>query len=111
MIGHNQPMLATRRPRARRAPFGQQKTIDETALSAFNVDMTALLERAMSRVSDLPAKRQNAIARLLFAEIGAEAQWDESFRTSQQELSELAGAALAERRSRKTRKMDLSHDF
>ena len=75
------------------------------------MDMTALLERAISRVSDLPVKRQNAIARLLLAEMDAEAQWDESFSASQQELAVLANAARAERRGGKTRKMDLSRDF
>ncbi len=73
--------------------------------------MTALLERAISRVSDLPAKRQNAIARLLVTEIDADAQWDESFRTSQPELAKLAGAALAARRTGKTRKLALSRDL
>ena len=73
--------------------------------------MTALLERAISRVSDLPTKRQNEIARFMLAEIDAETEWDASFRTSQDELSALAAAALAERRQGKTRKMDLVHDF
>jgi hypothetical protein len=60
--------------------------------------MTALLERVISRVSDLPTKRQNEIARFMLAEIDAEALWDSSFHTSQDELSVLAAAALAERR-------------
>ena len=73
--------------------------------------MTALLEKAIHRVSGLPAKQQNVLARLSLAEMDAEAQWDESFRSSQPELAELATAALAERRQGKTRKMNLSHDF
>lgn len=73
--------------------------------------MTALLERVISRVSDLPAKRQNEIARFMLAEIDAEILWDSSFQTSQDELSGLAAAALAERRQGKTKKMDLVHDF
>ena len=58
----------------------------------------------------MPVRKQNALARLLLAEMDAEAQWDESFKASQPELAELAHAALAERRSGKTRKMDLAHD-
>jgi hypothetical protein len=73
--------------------------------------MTALLEKVISRVSDLPSKKQNEIARFMMAEIDAEIQWDASFLTSQDELSALAAGALAERRQGKTRKMDLVHDF
>ncbi|MBI3987147.1 MAG: hypothetical protein HY343_09515 [Lentisphaerae bacterium] len=73
--------------------------------------MTALLEKAINRVSDMPARQQNAIARLLLAELDAEGQWDASFSASQHELAQLAGQALAERRRGKTRKMDLAHDF
>lgn len=65
----------------------------------------------MSRVSVLPAKRQNEIARLVLAEMESEAQWDTSFKQSQNELSTMAAAALAERRVGKTRKMDLVRDF
>ena len=77
----------------------------------FNLAMTALLEKVISRVSDLPCRRQNEIARLVLAEMDAETRWDASFKTSQDELSALATAALAERRRGKTRKMDLVHDF
>ncbi len=73
--------------------------------------MTTLLEKAINRVSVLPAKRQNVLARLLLAEIDADAQWDKSFKSSQHELAELAGNALAEHRKGKTRAMDLSRDF
>jgi hypothetical protein len=73
--------------------------------------MTTLLEKAIERVSVLPAKKQNMLARLLLAEIDAEAQWDESFKSSQHELAELAGAALVEHHRGRTRKMDLSRDF
>ena len=73
--------------------------------------MTALLEKAIDRVSVLPAKRQNALAHLLLDEIEAEAQWDTSFKASQHELAALAAAALAEHRKGKTKAMDLSRDF
>jgi len=73
--------------------------------------MTILLEKVIDRVSVLPAKKQNAIARLLLAEMDAEAQWDESFKSSQPELARLASDALVEYRRGKTRSMDLSHAF
>ena len=73
--------------------------------------MTTLLEKAIDRVSGLPAKKQNVLAHLLLDEIDAESQWDKSFKSSQRELAELAGNALAEHRKGKTRAMDLSHDF
>ena len=73
--------------------------------------MTILLEKAIDRVSVLPAKKQNAIAYLLLAEMDAEAQWDKSFKSSQSELAKLASDALAEHRRGKTRSMDLSHAF
>lgn len=73
--------------------------------------MTLLLEKAIERVSELPAKRQNVLARLILAEVDAEAQWDESFSSSQHELADMADAALSEHRAGKTRKLNLSHDF
>ena len=73
--------------------------------------MTILLEKAIDRVSVLPAKKQNAIAHLLLAEIDAEAQWEKAFKSSQPELAKLASDALAEHRGGKTRSMDLSHAF
>ena len=73
--------------------------------------MTALLEKAISRVSGLPSKQQNEIARFVLAEIDAEVKWDTSFKNSQDELATLAGVALADRRRGKTRKMDLAHDI
>lgn len=73
--------------------------------------MTALLEKAIGKVSVLPAKQQNALAHLLLTEIDADAQWDKSFKSSQYELAELAGNAIAEQRKGKTRAMDLSNDF
>ena len=73
--------------------------------------MTALLEKAFDRVSTLPVKRQNALAHLLLSEIDVDAQWEASFKSSQHELAELTGHALAEYRKGKTRTMDLSHDF
>jgi hypothetical protein len=73
--------------------------------------MTILLEKAIDRVSVLPAKKQNAIAHLLLAEMDAEAKWDKSFKSSQPELAKLASDAITEHRRGKTRSMGLSHAF
>jgi len=73
--------------------------------------MTALLEKAISRISDLPSKKQNEIARFVLAEIDIEAKWDASFKNSEGELAALAAGALAERRRGKTRKLDIDHDL
>jgi len=73
--------------------------------------MTALLEKAINRMSDLPSKRQNEIARFVLAEINADEKWDASFKNSQDELAVLAAGALSERRRGKTRKLDLAHDL
>jgi hypothetical protein len=85
--------------------------VETDADSEFNLHMTALLEKAISRISGLPSKRQDEIAPLMLAELDADARWDESFKASQDELSALATGALAEHRRGKTRKMDLVHDF
>jgi replicative DNA helicase len=73
--------------------------------------MTALLEKAMDRVSALSPKKQNALAHLLLDEIDADARWDKAFESSQDELSELAEKAIAKHRQGKTKALDLSHEF
>jgi len=73
--------------------------------------MTALLEKAISRMAGLPSKQQNEIARFVLTEIDAETEWDMSFKNSQDELAVLAAGALAERRRGKTKKLDLAHDL
>jgi len=77
----------------------------------FNRAMTVLLEKAMRRVSSLPTRKQNEMARFVLSELDSEAKWESSFKASQDELSALAASALAERRQGKTRKLDLVHDF
>ncbi len=76
-----------------------------------NGDMTVLLEKAMRRVSSLPTRKQNEMARFVLAELDSETKWESSFKASQDELSALAAGALAERRQGKTRNLDLVHDF
>lgn len=68
--------------------------------------MTDLLKKAFDAVSALPAERQNAMAKMILAEIEDEKRWDEAFAGSQDELAALADEAIAEHRAGKTRPMD-----
>jgi hypothetical protein len=90
---------------------GDERMIEGCDVSRFNNGMTALLEKAINRMSGLPSKQQNEIARFVLTEIDAEAKWDTSFKNSQDELADLAAGALAERRRGKTKKLDLAHDL
>jgi len=68
--------------------------------------MTDLLEKAFDAVSALPAERQNAMAKMILAEIEDEKRWDEAFAGSQDKLAAMADEAIAEHRAGKTRPMD-----
>jgi len=58
--------------------------------------MTTLLKEAFERASALPPEEQDAVARLLLAELEDEAQWAEAFARSQDALAKLADETLAE---------------
>jgi putative addiction module component (TIGR02574 family) len=64
--------------------------------------MTTLLEKAIDRVSGLSAKKQDALAHLILAELDSDAQWDNTLKTSQHELAALAGKELVDREAGKT---------
>jgi hypothetical protein len=76
-----------------------------------NGRMTVLLQKAIRRVSSLPTRKQNEMARFVLSELDSDDRWDASFNASQAELATLAADALAERHQGKTRSMDLVHDF
>ena len=52
--------------------------------------MTRLLEQAIAAVSKLPDAEQDALARALLDEIGADERWDARFAQSAESLAELA---------------------
>jgi hypothetical protein len=58
--------------------------------------MTELLKKALDSISALPPERQNARAKMIFAEIEDEKRWDEAFAASQDELAAMADEAIAE---------------
>ena len=69
--------------------------------------MTRLLEKAFENASKLPQTEQNALARWLLEEIGAERKWDQTFAESEDVLGRLADEAVRARRQRKTRPLDI----
>jgi len=68
--------------------------------------MTSLLKKAFDAASSLPPDRQDAIAKLVLAEIEDEKRWDEAFAGSQDELADMAAEAIAEHKAGKTRPME-----
>ena len=51
--------------------------------------MTKLLEKAFEKASQLPGVEQNALARWMLEELGAERKWEESFAASEMYLISL----------------------
>ncbi len=64
--------------------------------------MIQQLEKALTKLSELPESEQECIAALILAEIEDEIQWDEQFSGSQDQLANLADEALAEFKLGKT---------
>ena len=60
--------------------------------------MTALLEKALTRVSNLPEQEQDFFASIIMQEIDSEERWDSLFADprSQPVLDQMAAGALAE---------------
>ena len=58
--------------------------------------MTKLLNKAVTVVSKLSEKEQDAIAAIILEELADEKRWAESFVASQRQLSMLAKEALEE---------------
>jgi hypothetical protein len=68
--------------------------------------MTRLLEQAIAAVSKLPEAEQDALARALLDEIGADERWDTRFAQTRESLADLADEAIAEHRAGKTKPLD-----
>ncbi|MGA2938943.1 MAG: hypothetical protein ABSF52_17860 [Syntrophobacteraceae bacterium] len=67
--------------------------------------MTSLLKKAFDAASSLPTDRQDAIAKLILAEIEDEKRWDQAFAGLQDKLADMAAEAIAENKRGKTRPM------
>jgi hypothetical protein len=68
--------------------------------------MTTLLKKAFDAASILPPERQDALAKLVLAEIEDEKRWDEAWAKSQDKLADMAAEAIAEHKAGKTRPME-----
>ena len=68
--------------------------------------MTRLLEQAIAALAQLPDAEQDALARALLDEVGADARWEARFAQSGESLADLAGEALAEHRAGRTQPLD-----
>ena len=64
-----------------------------------------LFQQAMAEVNRLPKDQQNAIAALILDELEDERRWDQSFASSQDQLSCLAAKARDDIRKGRVRKM------
>ncbi|HVF09804.1 MAG TPA: hypothetical protein VNA16_03330 [Abditibacteriaceae bacterium] len=69
--------------------------------------MTQLLEKAFAEAAKLSEDEQNSFAALMLEELASERRWDEAFAHSQQQLAQLAAAALAEHRAGRTRLLNV----
>ncbi|HET6164492.1 MAG TPA: hypothetical protein VFG37_12545 [Planctomycetota bacterium] len=67
--------------------------------------MTKTLARALAKMSRLPARDQDSVARWLLAELESESRWSKAFRRSADRLAELADEALKEHRDGRTRRL------
>ncbi len=65
--------------------------------------MTHLLQQAFTKASKLSALEQNALARLVLAELESEQKWDKAFSESESTLELLAAEALKEHKQGKTK--------
>jgi hypothetical protein len=64
------------------------------------------LELAISEIEKLPPEEQNQFAAWILEELHSERRWSKLFAGSSDVLSELADEALAEHKSKKTKKLD-----
>jgi hypothetical protein len=73
------------------------------------MEMTKLLEKAFKKASELPDVEQNALAKWLIEELGAEKEWEKRFAESGDVLDRLADEALEAHRKGQTTEMDPDH--
>ena len=68
--------------------------------------MTKLLTRAMTKISKLPERDQDALASWILDELKSEERWTKLFGKSQALLEEMGDEALQEDRDGKTEELD-----
>lgn len=72
----------------------------------YNPIMTTLLEQAVAQARQLPDSDQDALARLILAEIEAEAQWEELFSKHPEKVARLADKAWADHEAGNSEPLD-----
>jgi hypothetical protein len=70
------------------------------------VAMTELLERAIARLKNLPAREQDAVASMILEELEDDLSWDKAFADSPDVLAKLAASAMTEYNAGKTQELD-----
>jgi hypothetical protein len=73
--------------------------------------MTALLEKALNKIQELPPQEQDAVASLIIDEIESEKHWDDLFAGTQGQLSRSAEQAIAAYKAGKTQPLDPERDL
>lgn len=73
--------------------------------------MTALLEKAFSKIKTLAPEEQDALAALIFEEMESEKKWDEMFASSQDQLAKLAKQAVTDYKAGKTAPLNIDRDL
>ena len=68
--------------------------------------MTTLLEQAVAKARQLSADEQDALAKLIFEEIEADAKWDAALAKSPEKLAKLADKAWADHETGKSEPLD-----
>jgi hypothetical protein len=69
--------------------------------------MTQLLEKAVAKLHELPAEKQDAMASLILDELADEAQWDESFARTQAQLARWADKVRQDIKAGRIRKQGI----
>jgi len=70
--------------------------------------MSNQLETAIEKLSKLPEREQNVMARWIVEEINSDKRWDELFADSEDQLKALAEEALNDFDKDKTEKLDVN---
>ncbi len=70
--------------------------------------MTHQLENAIKKLSKLPEREQNAMARWILDEINSDKKWDKLFADSEDQLQKMAEDALEDYSKDKTKQLDIN---
>jgi hypothetical protein len=65
--------------------------------------MTKLLEQVFDKVSKLPDREQNVVAKWILEEMEMEKSWDKTFAESENILDNLADEAISDHKKHKTK--------